>query len=394
MKILFFLFALTFLISLKSVASEALPGFEVVPEKYKNIMDSIVVPDMPPVRTQGGLPICYAVAASTIIEQRTCVKDKLDCQNLPDSKRPSILGLAKFSIATDLKKNPTKSDRPMRYDDGDAYPRKIYGDDAGQAAEIVINASQANDVASESCAPYSGFIIKGADGRESTHQEVEAWNDLRRAYNIYRKDVKTCRKCAEDAARVAILKTRDRFSLQTDVDQELSAFSLDSYELFLSKFLIPDKCNEYGDDTYKFIWMHSKVGYFPDNYKRPSYTETINMVIKVLKQGDPILASICSMNSPTRKCVDNGESRRHALVISGFRKMCDDTNCIDVIHVQNTWGSDWQVEYADGWIDAKALLSRLAIQRGALFWIEDWTPEDLKKEEDEMVKKIQRSRAE
>jgi len=361
MKIFYVFVLLAFILVYSSpTLSEykAYPGLELVSPQYIEIRDNVIITNMPQVRDQGGLPICIAAASSLIIEQATCRKDRTDCRRLPDDQRPSILDLMRFNYHGDLE---------WRQSDPGAYPKKIYMRPDDYGLHIMMNIFHGMAVVPESCAPSSSFILKNSDGEQLIKLEVQTWDRLQMVYDHYRKVFRKCRTCADEIAKAGILEFRAIFSPSTDVAQEKTAFSAESYESFLSKFLIPDRCYS---GNYYYV-RHNNYDWWPDEDRNVEYGEVISKIIEILKSGQPIYAAVCLADVPGRTtCTENGEERGHALVITGFQKMCNGSDCVDALRVENTWGPDWQAEYANGWIRARPLLTHLGFGRASLFWVQ------------------------
>ncbi|MGG1928988.1 hypothetical protein ABFY58_23680 [Enterobacter soli] len=94
------------------------------------------------------------------------------------------------------------------------------------------------------------------------------------------------------------------------------------------------------------------------------------IIIKsVLNDGRPIaLSGICMDKKMRGKSCNNA----HAVVISGFKTLCDKNNhCLDVLKVVNSWGDAWQRENNDGWLEAKPLLDSTRYQTATLTWFTD-----------------------
>jgi hypothetical protein len=44
-------------------------------------------------------------------------------------------------------------------------------------------------------------------------------------------------------------------------------------------------------------------------------------------------------------------------VISGYKKVCNGSDCKDIFKVHNSWGEEWQKLNNDGWLDADQIVN-------------------------------------
>jgi len=120
-----------------------------------------------------------------------------------------------------------------------------------------------------------------------------------------------------------------------------------------------------------------------DQYPRPNQRNTtvpatIKKIKEILSTGFPVsLQGLCPFFDQTKaKQTKVGCEGRHALVISGYRRVCrigcnknESTCCIDSLKVQNSWGEDWQKKNDDGWVAASRLFNHALMEPGTLSWL-------------------------
>lgn len=332
---------------------------------------SVVVNNMPPVRSQDGLGVCYSCAAAALIENYNCEHQspKQDCTKLTDDQRPSMLDLSRFSVAPNLIKNQS---------DPNGYDRQISERPGNYASYIIENIARAHMVARESCAPFAAFVNKISSSEEFKSDEKKIWTDLHAAYDHYQAKKKECSDCAKSDATVTAEtdKWHDNYGLATSKEEELAAFNAETYEEFLSQFLVPKECRMPGKQ-YRFDPSNLTIKNWPLATKESDYTHAIDTLKKALINNHPVALDVCLLNNPNAKCIQQqsrGEAEEeggHSLTITGYKKLCNSKGCKECIKVQNCWGQGWQEQNADGWVDAKVLLDKTMYSPGSMTWLED-----------------------
>lgn len=362
MKCLFLVLA----IFVATESSAQIYGFNTFDSSYEPKRDELQVKNMPPVRSQDTLGVCYAFSASAIIEHTICKENKLDCKNLSNEQRPSVLDLARY--ATNPSKLTDKSDP-------NSYP-KIIGNRRTFGSDIIVNMFNTESVSKESCAPFDSIVSKAGSLDEQRADEEKMWLQFRNAYDTYKIKSKQCEQCALDDATTTAKDWQKSYNLKTNNFEILKAFAAASYEEFLFRALVPENCGKPGKRI-NFYTTDKKMGVWPlEDTKKPNYDVAITKLKEQLSYDRPVLLNgICTLKQPNPECIQttsNGvEPGGHGLVITGYRKMCNKSNkCYDAVKVHNSWGQAWQDANNDGWVEAKTLLDRTDYTYGTLSWIE------------------------
>jgi len=342
------------------------PSIKVVDHSYVIQPNStILVSNIPPLRAQGALGICYAHAAATLMEAEDCkIQNIKDCKKINDKDRYAAMGLAEFGGPV-LNGN----DSPFTYEIRE-------GGSIGMVTQRI--ALDIGYSASESCLSYEKIF-------KFIPNVANQLNTLQYLNKIYEDFKKHCLNCkSEDYEKPEYKKVAQRLKNKiydelklniTDYGQPRSdqniwnAFTTESYEKFLYELLKDKQCNRMANVA--VFMAHGKVSvqFYPiDDKVKGNYNESIATIKKVLLLGRPIgLSNICIDETPRKDC-----SNYHALVINGYRKTCNNKNqCIDAVKVINTWGQKWQDDHDDGWLNAKLLLDSSFYQTGTLTWFED-----------------------
>ncbi|MBK9323995.1 MAG: hypothetical protein IPM97_13800 [Bdellovibrionaceae bacterium] len=347
-------------------SSAQIYGFNTFDSSYGPNGDELQVKNMPPVRSQDTLGVCYAFSASAIIEHTICKENKLDCKDLPNDQRPSVLDLARY--ATDPSKLQDKSDP-------NSYPKEL-GNEFTFGMDIILNMFNTESVSKESCAPFDNIVSKARSVNEQRADEEKMWLQFRNAYDMYKIKSKDCEQCALDYATTTGKDLQKSYNLKTNNLEMLKAFGAATYQEFLFRALVPENCGKAGKRI-RFYTTEKKMGIWPlEDTNKPNYDVAITKIKEQLSNDRPVLVnSLCTLKQPNRECIkttSNGtESGGHGLVITGFRKMCNKSGkCYDAVKVHNSWGQAWQDANNDGWVEAKELLDRTRYQYGTLSWIE------------------------
>lgn len=334
-------------------------GFVPVSSDYKkSISDEAVVTNMAPVRSQDSLGICYSFVAGTIIDTVRCKIKNTDCSKLPSDQKASVLDLGRFGITSD--KDPSVNKGESHYDFKGIY-------EGGHPALILDRLKRSGSYVSEKCAPFDQIVNKSDSHLRNLEMLDASWSRLQSTYNNYKSKERDCPTCAADFASTAIDDIRQDFELKSSNTQILKAFAEESYSKFLDKLLVPEECQT---NWRKMLRYPSTVEaeHFPKEDKKNYYEETMKKIKEVLKMDLPMGLSFCmDSGASSLKSCKNG----HGVVITGYRKFCKaPNNCREALKVQNSWGSQWQKDNDDGWVDAKVILDRSGYEKASLTWMQ------------------------
>ncbi|KYG66787.1 hypothetical protein AZI86_07030 [Bdellovibrio bacteriovorus] len=337
------------------------------------------ISDMPRVRSQDSLGICYSFAAATLLDRQTCVDnpDKIKkCSEMPDNFRVSPIDMARFASMPEEGKS-----RDVR----DNYSGIS---ESGKLDLTLINALEAGSIASEACAPFYQIVANNPDPVKREEIERNFWQRLRHLYEKS-KAKPGCSDCEIETA-TAIDNFRKDFALKSTNEEILRAFGQDTFAKFLDKALIPEDCNFAGlaetNPKYKVkIYPPADLPRKPGKQYDDSYEKLIGQIKTILKEKKvPMGLNFCAQQGPLtfkslKECSPKPDETSsvtgfgHSLVISGYRKICktkNPENCYEALKVENSWGQQWQDDNNKGWVDAKELLKRSFFAKASLTWLE------------------------
>lgn len=322
------------------------------------------VSNMPRVRSQDGLGICYAMAASTLFDFEYCRRKKnADCKNAPDNKKVSPLSLAA------LAEDPQKLREKVMSGNKNAltYTEQIsIGGSVSTAIFNVLNNTEA--ISTEQCASLDLiFNIKTT----SELAQIENVQKLNEKFSAIKNKNIDCVDCIAD-------EINKMFPFMGSKEQIKLAFGEVDFEHFLYKLAIPPKCTQ--DEN---LLLFSKL--VADLFQYPNTNELKNItrledkrklfkdkIKSILASGRPLAIAEACVEDDKSPLDQSPCKQPHSVVVSGFAKACDSRgkNCKDVIKIQNSWGEKWQSENSDGWLLADDFLDRTRYVDGSLNWLD------------------------
>lgn len=341
---------------------------------YLDILDASYIPNektyigitnMPRLINQGAAGICYAATAAVLIDESYCSRKNIeDCKNLPDKKRASVLDITRFSM--DLRDKKTKQGDKIDISDKFNYEGLYFGANGAFVSQLLTNTGS---VTHEACAPLSQTLSQNPDAYLAQKEEFAMWDDFKNTYLKYKKTGKDAASYASQEAE----RLKAQYPLKAPVDQIIEGFSLDTYEKFLDKLLIPEDCW----DIKHQVKIPFDMDYYPkrdlDNKKiKINYQSAINKIKEILISKHPIGVGYCSQNPLKAKTMSECGSLSHSAVIHGYRQSCNRKNqCVEELQIQNSWGEEWQRSHNNGWVVAKKFIDRTYYQPQMLFWFHE-----------------------
>jgi len=344
--------------------------FRTIDKSYKpRVETELTARSMPPIYDQSGFPICYAMAATTLLQQEYCRQRNEDCKLLPPDKRISpfemVAGQYAINNRNALGLNFDRGGSPVAAANYLARDRGTIRTAACHNFEYI---------ARKFPSPLEGFT----DSQLTQIRGV--LNKIREQYEIKKSGGEACISCVSSVLA-------EYFDVRLTDDQLKSAMAATSferalYDIFLgscNKTIIVSKTAERRVDAYKDAmakgssdsssWKGGSVqGDTPSLHRFPAreqsaiddilglpHKERTELVLKHIKR-------VLAKNRPVgiEGCVaykNNACIGDHAFVIGGYRKVCNTRGeCIDSLQIINSWGQGWQDRYDNGWIDARYLL--------------------------------------
>ena len=362
---------LILLLSCSYTNAQQVFGFNAVPAEFTKVTDQLIVKNMPEIRSQDSIGICYAFSAAAILEHSLCKENGVDCKSeqAVSNYRASTLALCKY--ATDS----TAFDAS----NANAYPKKI-SNIRTFGADIIQNTLRIGKVSKESCAPFDKFVSKERNSKAQAAMEDAIWSQFKRSYEQFHAQFKGCEECAlkDIAAQKHAEDMIQKFSLKATNEEVLKSFASNSYEEFLYRVLVPVECTSKPSNRITVLKQNRNLKRWPNEATTsPDYGQAIQKIKENLSRDRPVMVdSFCTLKKITPECAHfspNGvEAGSHSFVISGYRKICNSAGdqCYDSVKVHNSWGQTWQDANNDGWVDAKTLIERTQFQYGSLAWIE------------------------
>lgn len=328
----------------------------------------VVVSDMPKVRNQDSLGICYACTATTLAQKQLCDADvslKGRCDQLKESETLSMLS---FALG--------------HYDNENSKPAFKFNFNNGGHTYLslqfkILEALKNHEkykitfyptARSEQCGRFDQF----ANNFGTNQAAVEAYfAKLKSLYELNKKHYKIiseteakseCQDCLDQLATE--LRTHFNISKKTDFLQ--LGLKTNNFEEFLAQTLFenvsPVSCKNINLAV-------RNIGLYPTKETTPKDLSSLQKSIitkgvEILKQNKPFsLDGFCTQkDNVTQQCVG-----KHSTIISGYKEVCHNGQCTQLFKVHNCYGQDWQNANNDGWVSAEKLINH---KETTMTWLE------------------------
>lgn len=327
------------------------------------------VTNMPRVRTQDSIGLCYSFVASTMIDEANCYANKVaDCSSVPDADKASPLDMARYA-----------QELPADADDTDRFNYEGLQEGGSAVFALYNGAFRTQSIVRESCAPFDQVVSRIEDPHQAQQVELAMWKKFENTYNAYKRKQKECAQCAIEYATAAADDIKQNFNIKASNQEILKAFAEDTYGKFLDKVLVPDQCWDLKNNmSLKGKW--NLEVYPPAQEGKSNYAKTLAKIKEVLGKKRPLTLEFCTQAplavKSQKECGDimkDGQrvGEGHGVIIKGYRRVCNSKNqCYDALQVHNSWGESWQKNNDDGWVDAKELLDRSFYEPTTLSWLQ------------------------
>ena len=358
--------SLIFVLLLLCNSQGALAQYVILGPGFVDVPGSVIeVPNMPRIRDQKHMGICWGVAATVLAQKYYCDLQQIgDCANLPPEREISVLDLMSWEMLDEeyKKEGRASNDRKIRF-----------GLDRGGGVAWAPLAKSQNNFAfkRESCFPLDQFYEKFGASKEAlaiTMSRLQLFFDT---YKIQRGtgefDYKTiqaqeCTSCSAEliAARKLVFEMFPLDKPGANYGNKIwFGLTKSTLDHFMYEVLFAAGC--------KVIPMPSPtVHIFPGLGQHASSQELTEKLKKMLRLG----ISVGIQN------VRTGDGW-HTFVISGYKKVCgaEHKNCHELIKAHNSWGENWQKSANGGWIRWDDILEALdtyadgSFKPATIFWI-------------------------
>jgi hypothetical protein len=297
--------------------------------------DIITVSNMPPVKSQDGVGLCYSFTATNLLENFRCNELKLDCND--KSQQISILDTASFY---DPKMENLNS-------------RKIK--EIAATRDILLNINKFKPkLAKEECVSFSFLVYEiSSNQRILSSNEKNGWNYLVQAWTHFREqkqyNSENLLACTANNIKNELL------NLSTSKNQIIDALKTASnLEQFLFKTILPSECLLDKNLLYipDFEVKHATA--FSDT---PTELEQFKEQLKFeIGHNIPVEITICNTELVNNKCP---HGRNHSVVLNGIKQACEPNfkGCKTMVKIQNSFGQRWQELNNDGWADLETIIN-------------------------------------
>lgn len=322
-----------------SCFAESYPALSPMPKQYlKTSGEVIEAQNMPEARSQGGLPVCYGITAWYAFMQFQCKQSGADCKSLSADQIPSSIMIGALGV-----------DKELHEKYGRTYNKVVPYSIGGGALNSLSNLSGEDELWVESCFPLERMIQKFGGNNRKMYNAFEALRT--QFFDKNKSEGKICMTCLLDTLR-------NDFDLNSDQTTAQQALDENVFDKFLFDLFVKG-CKK------KVSIGEFSLGGWPNMSETRSYEGFISRLTGLLKRNTPVLADICldQKNVRSEQCKSG-----HAVVIAGYRKVCNGSKCTDYLKVINSWGESWQKQNSDGWVDGRNLYEYMEVDSG-MGWI-------------------------
>lgn len=314
--------------------------FILIDERKLTKMSSFEIGQMPPIKDQGKIGLCYGFTATALLENYRCRELMLDCHN--KAELLSTLDVSSY----DLNLIPTTS-------------RNLV---SGGIAKRVLHSINVRDasIASDKCVTYSSFNQASGMFGDPTMSQKKGWDLLTKKWNEFNrnqeKKVSSCITCMVDEIKKKLK------NLKTSSAQLEDAFvtSISSAE-FLFKAIIPEECLQ---DSKTLSIPSYEILTYPTSENESGPKFLAKKIETLLLNNIPLEISI--------RLPSDSEFGIHSVVLTGIKKLCSSKsgNCIRLVKVQNSWGETWQKSNNNGWVDLYSLTTAATPLTNNITWLQ------------------------
>ncbi|MCE4071448.1 MULTISPECIES: hypothetical protein [Pseudomonas] len=363
----FFLASLSGLVFAAEPEKLSVPAFMVRFQEGFAISNAHVISNMPRETNQFGMGMCYAHAATGVLNYYLCKHDKLDCAKAPPENLASTLDMARFGAKAD--------------DGAIEYSSSYQGFQEGGSPSKVLEAATVlvGDVASQAC--FNEKMIFGdliIEDKMPTDEEVEKQRkvlaDLSSFYDKYHP-VGFDADSLPDAVVAEALKMYQASDVDLKGTRRRVAASLgeDSFDRFFARFVYPRNCVRAKNRVYFEYKNQAKFHFYPGNGERFTYKGMMREIKAAINKGNPVVAGgACVWGLKGKKC----PGELHAMIIYGYATLCDPAgNCYDGLKFQNSFGPQMEKFEHANWFAADEFYSQLIPSKSEIGWVEIGLPQ-------------------
>lgn len=357
---LFFIFIFIFILN-RVTASEVFSPYRIVGQSYRAEASSVkIIENMPKIRSQGALGLCYAFSSATLLQKYYCDDVQIEkCEETLPNQTISPIAITglKQAVAGKTDANDIKTYAHA------FLPTKDL-DNGGSAVNLLANASVQHLFCAESFFPFDQFVgmnnFANLDPKTAQAEMGKLANgkilELEKTYKKYHAEatsVESCTECLKEIRSIAPINGRDELIQGAFKKNTFQEFL---YEAFFRSCTNKIKLKKPTFDYYpKDDLVVNEKEYFADRNNAVK-NEFLGKIKKVLSNNVPLQISFCA-----EKTADICTGF-HVAVVSGHKKMCKENNqCVDMLKIHNSYGMAWQDVHNDGWVVADYILNALIV---------------------------------
>lgn len=296
----------------------------------------------PKYKSQDSIGACTGFASWVIAQQYYCKKMNIqDCANPPANADINPYGLVLPTDNNDFSNKSLPSNTEDTVFQGDSY-------------ENLSSLASNGTLKLDSCMPSDQIANDFPDTISNEKHQAETERMVRDYYERRSKGETEANICTECITE----RIKESYGVQiipTDLDKVFKDYNTNFKKFFY--ILLLKKCKAMAD----FTDFDFKLRRYPEEESQEPYNPQVALEIikKKIRQNIPIAIGY---NCPYVKRKD-GDCAQHSFAVTGYKKVCkskNSTDCKSLIHVQNSYGKEWQEKNNDGWLDAENILSKVS----------------------------------
>lgn len=312
------------------------PAYQTISNKFKTTSVH-EIKNMPPIRSQDGLGLCYGFSSTTLLNHLYCQENALDCSKMQNAL--SSLDVSSFYQY-----------RQRQVNIG-GYPAAILSNIKYEKQ------TRQTTIKKESCLPYDRLANRLS--KDPLTAQSSAYDKLNIIYNKRNKsDFENLKTCYAK-------QINDILPIGKSLDDIIKAFEALSFEEFLYDLVDAD-CGE--ENQVKV--PEYNIGSMQARRDKLTKQSVLKKLETLLLNDIPVGLNFCAGAAFDPK--DSDSCSGHAIVLSGIKEVCDSkNNCQTLLKVHNSYGQGWQNVHDNGWVLADNLIERSIKQdfTNSLIWI-------------------------
>jgi hypothetical protein len=274
------------------ITSTMVPLSREMKQQYSNTAFESTVSNMPRVRSQDSLGVCFGFSSAVVAQHYYCEQNKIQCNPLDEKSEISPMSMVAWANPDDVNKRAGTWTNHSNIRFG-GY---------GYAALGHFAVDRTNTITPEACYPFDQFANRYGSNQAAVDVIILK---LKAEYDKYKTEGHACEECL-------IKIVRNDLGAKTSLSDLAKGLEQKTFDQFLYTAYF-GSCEE----NEISLEPPPKMNMFPKQNETADYRQVISEVKRVLASGRPLnLDSICPFYENS-KCISG-----HSVVITGYKSLC------------------------------------------------------------------------